>query len=265
VDLAQVEVAVAAAVYNDPDLIAMSNARDVYTQMAKAFFARELSPEALGLPDKKFKDRYGEMRDRMKVCTLATIYNITPYGLSALLGITVEQAARELGKFLGLFPALARAQREEVAYWAIRGYAYICTGLRRWRARRGAPSAWEINWALNTPVQGSAGVVFKVAGNRLYRRYQHYGARIILPLHDCFIFEAPKASLGQVAKVTAEVMRGAVQEHFPMLDPRVEINVDRPDCWNKDGKWRSLQLWLIDPELPHRLEACHGRLLGSLT
>ena len=249
VDLAQIEVGIAAAFYNDPDLIAMFNGRDVYTQMAKSFFATELSPEALGLPDKEFKKRYGAMRDRMKVCTLATIYNITPHGLSAQLGITVGQAARELEKFLGLFPALARAQREEATFGAIRGYANVCSGLRRWRARRGAPTAWETNWLINTPVQGSAGVVFKVAGNRLYRRYQHYGARLILPMHDAFVFEAPRAKLGQVAKITGEVMRSTVQERFPALDPQVEINIDHPDCWNKDGKWRSLALWMVDPEL----------------
>ena len=52
-----------------------------------------------------------------------------------------------------------------------------------------------------------------------------------------------------MAKITGEVMRSAVQEYFPALDPQVEINIDHPDCWNKDGKWRSLALWMIDPEL----------------
>ena len=88
-----------------------------------------------------------------------------------------------------------------------------------------------------------------MAGNRLYRRYQHYGARLILPMHDAFVFEAPRAKLGQVAKITGEVMRSTVQERFPALDPQVEINIDHPDCWNKDGKWRSLALWMVDPEL----------------
>ena len=68
-------------------------------------------------------------------------------------------------------------------------------------------------------------------------------------MHDAFVFEAPTASLGKVAKVTAEVMRSTVQEYFPALDPQVKINIDHPDCWYKDGKWRSLALWMIDPEL----------------
>ena len=52
-----------------------------------------------------------------------------------------------------------------------------------------------------------------------------------------------------MAKITGEVMRSTVQERFPALDPQVEINIDHPDCWNKDGKWQSLELWMIDPEL----------------
>ena len=100
----------------------------------------------------------------------------------------------------------------------------------------------------NSPVQGSAGVVFKVAGNRLHRRYQHYGAKLILPLHDAYVFECPRNHLRDVAKLTAEVMRSAVQEFFPELDPCVEINIEHPSCWNKDGKYRSLSRWMVRPD-----------------
>ncbi len=188
----------------------------------------------------------------MKVCTLATIYNITPYGLSLRLGITPEQAAAEQATFLGMFPSLARALREAPDYGIIRGFAYLCSGLRRWRARQGHGSSWEANWVRNTPGQGSAGVVFKVAGNRLYRRYQIHGARLILPMHDAFVFEAPLTDLSAVAKVTAEVMRSTVQEYFPALDPQVDVNIDRPSSWDKDGKWRSLALWCVHPEHARR-------------
>ena len=91
--------------------------------------------------------------------------------------------------------------------------------------------------------------MFKVAGNRLRRRYPHYGAKIILCLHDAFLFEAPRAHLEAVAGITGEVMRGAVQEYFPALRPQVDVNVEHPQCWNKDGKHLSLEYWMEDPEL----------------
>ena len=132
----------------------------------------------------------------MKIFTLAIIYNITPVGLSRQLGISVQRAADEQAKFLALFPVLDRALREVSAYGAIRGYAQLRTGLRRHRARGGRPTPWEVNWLRNTPIQGSASVVFKVAGNRLRLRYQHYGARLILPLHDAYVFECPAGPPG---------------------------------------------------------------------
>jgi DNA polymerase-1 len=252
VDLSQIEVGIAAAVYGDPQLVAMFNARDVYTNMAKRYYAVQLPPQAQTLPDQVFKKKYRGLRDAMKVFTLATIYNITPFGLSLRLGISVGQAEQEQAKFLAMFPDLSRALDEAPKYGILRGYAFLCSGLRRWRGRGGNATQWEINWMRNTPVQGSAGVVFKVAGNRLSRRYRHYRAKLILPMHDAFVFEAPKPHLQAIAKITAEVMRSAVQEYFPCLDPQVDVNIDHGGCWNKDGKHRSLALWLVDPEHARR-------------
>jgi hypothetical protein len=68
-------------------------------------------------------------------------------------------------------------------------------------------------------------------------------------MHDAFVFEVPRSHLKAVAKVTAEVMLNTVQEYFPSLRPQVEINIDHPTCWNKDGNYRSLDLWCINPQL----------------
>jgi DNA polymerase-1 len=248
-DWSQFEVGIAAAVYGDADLVRLFNGHDVYCAMAKRYFADRLPDSAQSLPDQVFKRRYRSLRERMKLFTLAVIYNITPQGLAAYLNTPVAQAEREQQRFLGLFPTLAQGLAQAGVDGALRGYATICTGLRRWRARRGPPTPWEVNWLRNTPVQGSAAVVFKVAGNRLRQRYAHYGARLVLPLHDAYLFEAPRDQLSAVAKLTAEVMRSVVQEYFPQLDSQVELNIDHPDCWNKDGKRRSLRLWMLHPEL----------------
>lgn len=100
---------------------------------------------------------------------------------------------------------------------------------------------------LNHPVQGSAAVVFKVAGNRLDRLYPRHGAKLIVPMHDAYVFEAPIDQLQDVADLTARVMCDAVEEAFPQLRPRVEVNVSHPECWNKDGHADSLERWIEDP------------------
>ena len=91
--------------------------------------------------------------------------------------------------------------------------------------------------------------MFKVAGNRLRRRYPHYGAKIILLPPRRLPLRGPARHLEAVAGITGEVMRGAVQEYFPALRPQVDVNVEHPQCWNKDGKHLSLEYWMEDPEL----------------
>ena len=66
-------------------------------------------------------------------------------------------------------------------------------------------------------------------------------------MQDAFVFEAPLQNLEIVASITAEALKGSVQEYFPMLDPQVDVNIDHPNCWNKDGHAESLTCWLEDP------------------
>lgn len=146
-----------------------------------------------------------------------------------------------------MYPALKQSLNEAIQFGTLRGYALTHTGLRRYRAHTGPSSTWERNWLKNHPVQGSAAVLFKVAGNRLDALYQQYRARLIIPLHDSFIFEAPLEFLEKVAHLTARVMCDAVQEHFPELHPRVEINISRPECWNKEGDADAFSRWLENP------------------
>ena len=71
-----------------------------------------------------------------------------------------------------------------------RGYAYI-SGLRRFRAGRGPSTPHEERGLGNSYVQGTAALVFFDAGNRLRQLYRRHGARLIIPVHDAFVFEAP--------------------------------------------------------------------------
>jgi DNA polymerase I-like protein with 3'-5' exonuclease and polymerase domains len=94
----------------------------------------------------------------------------------------------------------------------LRGYAVTVTGLRRYRRDTRAPAtAWERNWLVNHPVQGSAADVFKAAGNRLDRLYRAYDAWLTVPIYDAFVFEAPSEHLEEVARLTERVMCEVVQ------------------------------------------------------
>lgn len=243
VDWSQHEVGIAAAVYDDDALIEMYNSGDVYTAMVRRFFAKEISPDAALLTDQEFKQRYHKFRKIIKECTLGIFYGMTPYGLAKKLNIPEWRAKRLQQQFFEMFPCLSQQLNTQPRLSAIRGYAATISGLRRNRGQEGSPNSWELNWLSNHPVQGSAAVVFKVAGNRLVKLYEIYDAHLIVPLHDSFVFEAPLEHLQFVAKMTKRVMCETVREYFPKLKPMAEINMSNPDCWNKDddpdpiGKW----------------------------
>ena len=244
VDWSQVEVGVAAAIYGDNELVRMFNSGDVYSAMAQHFFRDKLPVEDLAISGKEFKGKHKELRNQMKSCTLGIIYGITAVGLSQTLGTTKAKAEALQKRFMGMFPHLKKGLALAAHHGAIRGYALTVTGLKRYRARSGEATRWERNWLTNHPVQGSAAVVFKAAGNRLDKLYQRHDARIIIPVHDAFIFEAPLNALKAVAEITAGEMCNTLQEYFPVLQPQVEVNISSPDCWNKDGDGDELNRWI---------------------
>ena len=98
----------------------------------------------------------------------------------------------------------------------------------------------------NHPVQGSAAVVFKAAGIRLDKLYRGYDAWLIIPMHDAYVFEAPLEAFKEVAELTGRVLRETMQEYFPVLRPDVEVNIQHPECWNKDGHADSVERWAED-------------------
>jgi DNA polymerase-1 len=249
VDLCQIEVGLAAAVYHDERLIEMFNDGDVYSAMAQHFYRDQLTSAARSMSSLEFKrlEEHGWMRTQMKRCTLGIIYGLTAHGLALYLDVNRSEAASLQDRFMAMFPALRKALVETVRDGAVRGHVPAVSGLRRYCARRGQVSTWERNWMTNHPVQGSAAVVFKAAGNRLDRLYRSRDAWLIVPLHDAYVFEAPLAALEEVAVLTERVLCEAVQEYFPQLRPRAEVNVGKPHCWNKDGRDDSLERWIADP------------------
>ena len=140
----------------------------------------------------------------MKSCTLGIIVWHYPRGPGPALGTPEAKASRTAGIVSWrCFPRLQEALILASQCGGMRGYAYTISGLKRYRAKSGEASRWEKNWLTNHPVQGSAAVVFKAAGNRLDKLYRQYNARIIIPLHDAFIFEVSLDALEIVTKLTS--------------------------------------------------------------
>lgn len=248
VDLSQIEVGIAAAYYGDDALIHAFNTDDVYSSMAKIFYAEQLSNEDKALTGAEFKAKEPLKRKILKTCTLAILYGSGPGSLATNLGVPLEEAARLLKKFLSLYKGIRDGIEKEVSKSLHRGYIETISGLKIYLDRTISQSARE-RMCRNYPVQGSAAIAFKHAGNQLRVVYPAYRARLLIPLHDSYIFEAPLDQLADVAKLTSEVMCASVKHFFPQLTPKTEINIAHPERWNKDGDIDVFQRWVARGQL----------------
>lgn len=248
VDYSQKEVGVAAGLSNDAELIRMYNQGDVYTQIAQRFYAGrpEVAAGAEHWEIKRFREQYPRLRQQMKVVTLASIYGQEAFGLARTLGIDQALAKEFLAIFFGLFPALHHMMTVGVTQSVRRGYVELAGGLRIYLDQDPSilPSA-RMRIAKNYPVQGSAAVIFKSAGVRLAQAMGKYEARLLIPMHDAFVFEAPRDCFAEVTNLTAEIMVDEFRKYFPALTPQVNMNCSRPDRWIKErGYEQALEEYL---------------------
>jgi len=257
VDWCQVEVGIAGAVYHEPRLVEMYNTGDAYSAMAQKFYSSDLHRSDLEMSSKDFKTHHPEKRKRMKTCTLALLYGVTEHGIVDMLGIDRQNAHKLLNGFKNMFPDLTDNMTKMSDRSAHRGYATALNGVARHRAITGKASKWELNWLRNHPVQGSCAVVFKNAGNQVACMIKAMGAKIIIPLHDSFIIEAPIHNIQDVVESTGKIMIHTLAAAYPMLKPRVDINCSHPGAWNKDGNINALEDWLEENDA-HTME-----LLGA--
>jgi DNA polymerase-1 len=204
--------------------------------MAKALHRDHLSEAEMSLAGDEFKKRHPGLRAQLKICTLGVIYGMSPSGMADALGIGRSQAEDLWQQFMGMFPELAAALNFNEDTSFIRGNATSVLGLKREMSAGERGGGRPPRWQNNHPVQAGAAIAFKMAGNRLDRLLPARGGRLIIAVHDSFVFEAPLESIGEVAQLVSDTMIQAVQELWPELRPRTEINIANPSCWNKDGE-----------------------------
>lgn len=247
-DYAQIEVGVAAAHHDDPDLIAAFNSGDVYAAMAQRFFGDQITEAERRLPPGDFKRQRPDLRERIKTFVLAVLYNIQPPSIATRFGISVEKAKAERERFLGLYPKLRAGLEADSQIGAARGYATVVTGLRRHVPAHAVGTHWASNFLRNTPIQGGATVVFKRAIVLLDREFAGTTTWIVLPVHDAVLIECDIESVDSVSARAAALMQHALRHYYPGLKPRIDVNMIDVSCWNKDGHGNSLDRFLFDAE-----------------
>lgn len=218
-DYSQIELRILAHLAQDDILIdAFKRGEDIHTRTATEIF--NLPPESI-TPN---------MRRQAKTVNFGIIYGISPYGLSIELGITPTQAKDLIDTYFEKHKSVKEFIEKNLEEAKTKGY--VTTILCR---QRPIPELMSQNstvrqqgerLAINTPIQGSAADLIKLAMVNISKRLNKINskAKMILQIHDELIFEFPEEEVEEVKKVVREEMEGVIEFSVPI---KVDIGVGR--------------------------------------
>ena len=177
-------------------------------------------------------DVTSEMRSRAKTINFATIYGQGAYSLSQQLRITHDEARTFIDQYFERFTGVRTFLDEAVEAARTRGYAETIFGRRRYipelRDKNFNIRAFGERTAQNTPIQGSAADLIKIAMIRIAARLraERLNASMLLQVHDELVFEAPAEELDSLEKLVRVEMEGAAPLRVPLL-----VDVGRGPNW----------------------------------
>lgn len=210
-DYSQIELRVLAELTNDHNLVqAFLQHKDIHTQTAAELFG--VTQQAVTT----------EQRQLGKRINFSVIYGLTAYGLSKDLGIKPSDAKEYITRYFAQYPTVKLWMDSLVADATAAGYVTTWAGKRRY-----VPELREKNRflleagkrvAVNTPVQGTAADIMKLAMIKLHHELiaHNYQARILLQIHDELLIEAPEHELAAVQQLTQKVLSSVVQWRIPL-------------------------------------------------
>jgi DNA polymerase-1 len=211
-DYSQIELRLLAHLSGDPSFVAaFQRGGDIHRQTAAVIF---------GVGEDKVT---GEMRARAKTINFATIYGQGALALSRQLGITLEEAKAFIKHYFERFSGVRAWLDKTVEEARQRGFVETLFGRRRYiselRDRNFSIRAFGERTATNSPLQGSAADLIKIAMIRIHAALQHQGlgTRMVLQVHDELVFEVPEPERKDVESLVKREMEGVASLAVPLV------------------------------------------------
>ncbi len=220
-DYSQIELRVMAHLSEDPELIAaFESGEDVHANTARRIFgvtSGDLDPQ---------------LRARAKVVNFGVMYGMGARSLSQQMGIGLAEAREFISHYFGVYARVREYLDGTVVEARRRGYVQTLLGRRRYLPElegvSGARRAMAERVAINTPIQGSAADLMKLAMIRVHGALKRMGgsARLLLQVHDELVLECPAAD----AEAISDLVRSEMEGCFPLRVP-LEVLVGRGPTW----------------------------------
>ena len=163
-----------------------------------------------------------EMRKRAKAINFGLMYGMGAHSLAKDLHITQKQAKEYMERYFASFPSVGAYLDGTVEAASEVGYTATLFGRRRYipqlRATNAVERALGKRLAMNSPVQGTAADIMKMATLRAHRilREQIPEARLVMQVHDELIVETPKEKAEQTARLLCEAMESTASLSLPL-------------------------------------------------
>ena len=209
-DYSQIELRLLAHMSGDANLIdAFKRGQDIHTRTAA---------EVFGVPLDAIT---ADLRRKAKAVNFGIVYGISDYGLSQNLGITRKEAGEYITRYFERYPGVKNFMDTTIA--KAREVGYVTTMFGR---RRTLPAINDRNFnvrsfaertAMNTPIQGTAADIIKLAMIRAEENLRGLESRIIIQVHDELVLEAKTSELADAEKILRAAMENVVELSVPLI------------------------------------------------
>ncbi len=172
------------------------------------------------------------LRSRAKAVNFGIIYGISGFGLARNTGVSQQEARSFIGRYFAKYPGVKRFMDTAVEDGQQNGYALTLMGRRRYLPELTASNAMVREFgkraAMNTPVQGTAADIIKLAMVRVHEALRREGlqSRLILQVHDELLLECPPEEVEAAARILQACMEGVMSLSVPL-----SAEVHQGDNW----------------------------------
>lgn len=211
-DYSQIELRLMAHFSQDPLLLdAYRTDRDIHTLTASEVFG--VDPATMSK----------ETRNRAKAVNFGIVYGISPFGLAAQLGIPQAEARVYIDTYFERYAGVQRFIEETINSTRATGKVTTLFGRSRpipdIQSRNPNMRGFAERTAVNTPLQGTAADMIKIAMIRIDEALRTQGAatRMTLQVHDELLFEAPESEADAISELVKREMEGVVELSIPIV------------------------------------------------
>ena len=173
-----------------------------------------------------------EQRSKCKMVNFGIIYGISAFGLSQRLKVPRKEAAELIETYFRLYPRVKEYMAKAIAQARERGYAETVLGRRRTlrdiNSRNATARQSAERDAVNTPIQGSAADLIKIAMVKIDRELKagNLRAKMVLQIHDELVFDCPRDEAGRVKEIVRREMSSAYDFGVPL-----DVGIGEGDNW----------------------------------